>query len=191
VQKIAFNINNIWFKNSKKINIMKCSKAWWNDNCNRDLNKYQQSKHLEESKIFKGMVRRTKHEFFDNKIDEIVKKNGPWELMYWVKQRKLLAIEAIRYNDQPCIELSNLWRALHSSFNSAQSQQVDVNLLNEIPTKETLTWNKFSKEEILQAIEKCNNSSALGPDKLSWKHIKMIITSALLNCLTLLTLAWI
>jgi len=121
------------------------------------------------------MVRRTKCEFFDNKIDEIVKKNRPWELMYWVKQRKLLAIEAIRYNNQPCIELSDLWRALHSSFNSAQSQQVDVNLLNEIPTKEMLTWNKFSKEEILQAIEKCNNSSVPGPDKLSWRHIKMII----------------
>jgi len=36
-------------------------------------------------------------------------------------------------------------------------------------------WNKFSKKEILQAIKKCNNSSALGPDKLSWRHIKMII----------------
>jgi len=47
--------------------------------------------------------------------------------------------------------------------------------LNEIPTKETLTWNKFSKKEILQAIGKCNNSSAPGPDKLSWRHIKMII----------------
>jgi len=47
--------------------------------------------------------------------------------------------------------------------------------LNEIPTKEMLMWNKFSKEEILQAIKKCNNSSALSPDKLSWKHIKIII----------------
>jgi len=40
VQKIAFNIDNIRFKNSKNVNIMKCSKAWWNNNCNRDLNKY-------------------------------------------------------------------------------------------------------------------------------------------------------
>jgi len=54
------------------------------------------------------MVRRTKHEFFDNKIDEIVKKNGPWELIYWVKQIKLPAIEAIQYNNQPYIELSDL-----------------------------------------------------------------------------------
>jgi len=40
VQKIAFNIYNIWFKNSKNVNITKYSKAWWNDNCNIDLNKY-------------------------------------------------------------------------------------------------------------------------------------------------------
>jgi len=84
--------------------------------------------------------------------------------MNWVKRRKLPAIEVIQYNNQPCIEL---WSALHSFFNSAQYQQVDVSLLNSIPTKETFLWNTFSKTEILQAIKKCNNSSAPGPDKLS------------------------
>ena len=147
---------------------MQWSNAWWNNNCNRDLNKYRQSKHLEDWKIFKGTVRRTKREFFDNKINKIVKKNGPWELRNWVKRRKLPAIEVIWYNNQPCIELPDLWSTLHSFFNSAQCQQVNVSLLNEIPTKKTSLWNTFSKTEILQAIKKCNNSSVPGPDKLSW-----------------------
>jgi len=95
--------------------------------------------------------------------------------MNWVKWRKLSAIEAIQYNNRSCIKLPDLWSALHSSFNSAQCWQVDVSLLNEIPTKETSLWNTFSKTEILQAIKKCNNSSAPGPDKLSWWHIKMIL----------------
>jgi len=47
--------------------------------------------------------------------------------------------------------------------------------LNEIPTKEISLWNTFSKTEILQAIKKCNNSSAPSPHKLSWQHIKMIL----------------
>ena len=56
-----------------------------------------------------------------------------------------------------------------------KSRQVDIDLLDEIPDKEKCTWSLFSKEELKHAIEKCNNSSAPGPDKLSWRHIKMII----------------
>ena len=36
-------------------------------------------------------------------------------------------------------------------------------------------WAPFSKEELKQVIIKCNNSSAPGPDKLSWQHLKIII----------------
>ena len=37
------------------------------------------------------------------------------------------------------------------------------------------SWNTFSKQELIDAIEKCNNSSALGLDKLIWNYIKFII----------------
>jgi len=37
------------------------------------------------------------------------------------------------------------------------------------------SWNPFSKQELINVIEKCNNSSALGLDKLTWNHIKSII----------------
>jgi len=38
-----------------------------------------------------------------------------------------------------------------------------------------LQWPPFSKEELKQAIIKCNDSSAPEPDKLSWQHLKIII----------------
>jgi len=34
VQMIANNIENIWQKHFKTVNITKCSKAWWNNDCN-------------------------------------------------------------------------------------------------------------------------------------------------------------
>jgi len=41
VNSLAINIDSIWYKHSKKVNIMKHSKAWWNNNCQKDLNIYR------------------------------------------------------------------------------------------------------------------------------------------------------
>ena len=122
VNSLAINIDSIWHKHSKNINIIKHSKVWWDNNCWRNLNIYRQSKQLEDWKKFKEMVKRMKCYFFDTKIDEIAnKKCGLWELINWVKKKKLPVIKAIQYNGCPCIKLENLWEALYNSFNSAQN----------------------------------------------------------------------
>jgi len=122
VQMLAINIDSTWLKYSKDVNITKYFKAWWNKDCRKDINKYQQSQSLEDWKKFKKTVKKIKYVFFDNKIDEITnKKYGLWKLMNWVKKCKLLAIKSILFNCRPCIKLDNLWDTLHNSFNSAQA----------------------------------------------------------------------
>jgi len=37
----------------------------------------------------------------------------------------------------------------------------------------------FSKEEFKSLIIKCNNSPTLGPDKLSWRHLKVIVNDSI------------
>ena len=54
-------------------------------------------------------------------------------------------------------------------------QEVDIHILDEILRKPTKEWNLFSKQELIDILEKCNNSFALGPDKLTWSYIKSIM----------------
>ena len=56
-------------------------------------------------------------------------------------------------------------------------REVDLCFLNEIPDKTTTVWNPFSKKELINTIEKYNNSSALGLDKSTWSYLKSIIRS--------------
>ena len=71
---------------------------------------------------------------------------------------------------------------LHSTFNTARNHQTNVKILDEIDHKPTAQWALFSKEKLKQVIAKCNDSLAPGPDKLSWRHLKIIIKQD--KCLT-------
>ena len=99
--------------------------------------------------------------------------------MNWVNKQKLPAIKAIRYNNQPCLKINNLWHALHSSFNMAQHCHIDENVLDVITSFLSSTWVPFSEEEFTSAIAKCNNLSTSGPDKLSWSHLKHVLKDKL------------
>ena len=133
VNKFANIVDNNWMKNSKIVNIMRHSKSWWDENCNWDLEKYRLSKSIEDWKAFWMTIKNTKQSFFDFKIQEIAnKKQRSWELISWINKCKLPAIETIKYNSQPCLDLNNLWQALHSSFNTAQFYYVVENILNKL-----------------------------------------------------------
>ena len=110
----------MWYKNAKKSKFSKHSKQWWTDLCRITLNSYRTSKSQENWKTFKSTIKEAKQLFFDNKIQEIANKScGPWELMNWVKRRKPLATEAIKYNNRPCLTPNSLWDALYNMFNMA------------------------------------------------------------------------
>jgi len=169
-------VEQAWNANARRVNIMKYSKKWWNEDYNRSLKKYRESRSLEDWKLFKRTVIIAKKSFFDIKIQEVINKSrGPWELMNWVNKCKLPAMEAIKYNNQPCLLLNSLWNALHSSFNTTLHRQVNINILDKIGSKQVSTWVPFSKKEFKIALGSCNNLLTPGLDKLSWSHLKIIL----------------
>jgi len=102
--------------------------------------------------------------------------------MNWVNKHKLPAVEAIKYKNQLCLSIEELWDTLHSTFNTTLHCHVNIDVLYEITDKPLSTWTPFSKKEFRNAIAKCNNSSIPGPDKLLWSHLKAIVKDA--DCLS-------
>jgi len=97
--------------------------------------------------------------------------------MYWINKQKLPAIEVIKYNDQSCLKIEDLWQALYSTFNRMQNQQINVSLLNKLSSKHSSVRLSFSEAEFINAISKYNNSSIPSPNKLSWRHLKTIVNN--------------
>jgi len=95
--------------------------------------------------------------------------------MNWVKKCKLSTTEALKFNGQPYNNLDDLWYTLHHSYNSAQNRPINLCLLNKILPSPTVTWPLFSDAEVYKTLNKCSNSSVLGPDHLSWRHLKRIL----------------
>jgi len=92
--------------------------------------------------------------------------HNTWEPMNWVNKQKLLAIEVIKFNNQPYLEISNLWHTLYNSFNTALHHNIEEDILDKIALISSSFWEPFSEEEFLNMLTKCNNSSTLRPDKL-------------------------
>ena len=183
VNRLGSIVELMWLKNSKRSKITKHSKQWWLQSCHSAINKYRETRSRDDWKSFKAMVKETKCSFFDNKICEIANsKRGPWELMNWVKKRRLPATEAIKFNGSPCLSLESLWNALHNTFNNALHRQIDASILNEIENKPVHQWSPFSVHEFKSAIIKSSDSSAPGPDRMSWRHWKLIFANE--DCLS-------
>jgi len=109
VNQLGSIIEQMWSKNAKRSKISKHSKQWWSNLYSLTLNNYRMSKSRDNWKSFKATIKEAKHSFFDNKIQEIANKSqGPWELMNWVKKRKLPVIKEIKYNGILCLSPDSL-----------------------------------------------------------------------------------
>jgi len=97
--------------------------------------------------------------------------------MNWVKKKNLLTIESILYEGQSYNTLLDLWHVLHSSYNSAENRPINTSFLNKTPQADQILWPPFSKQEFKDTIAKCSSLSTPGPDHISWRHLKSLMTN--------------
>ena len=162
-------ISNAWEANARNITVTTRSKKWWNNKCRDALVAYKCTGAREDWHLFRSTTRSTKQSFFDDRIAEIASTSKrPWDLMSWVKQRKLSAVEAIQYQGLSCNSLPNVWHTLHSSYNAAANHSVQLSILDNVPCLAPRPWVSFSMLEMSEALKTCSNVFALGPDHITW-----------------------
>jgi hypothetical protein len=145
VQAMAEAIAKAWDDHATEAVITRRSRPWWNDECSELLDQFRTSRDDLDWRLFRSATKAAKRDFFDERIKEVAETNKrPWDLMEWVKQRKLPPCEAIRYNNQPCNELSDLWDALHGTYNAASGRAFDMSILDELPDAPERDWVDFA-----------------------------------------------
>ncbi|KAF8628617.1 hypothetical protein AX14_011226 [Amanita brunnescens Koide BX004] len=60
----------------------------------------------------------------------------------------------------------------HWHFSSTSSQDVSDDFLDGIPQLETRSWPPISQKEVEDMLKLTSNTSAPGPDSLTWHHLK-------------------
>jgi len=161
-------ISNAWDADARNITVTTRSKKWWNNECRDVLATYRCTGAREDWHMFRSTPRSAKRSFFDNRIAEIASTNKhPWDLMSWVKQCKLSAVEVIWYQGLPCNSLLDLWHALHLFYNAAANRSVQLSILDDVPCLALQPWVSFSMLEMSEALKACSNVSAPGPDHIT------------------------
>ena len=96
LEAVSRVFTNAWEANARSITITTRSKKWWNNKCRSTLESYRHTRARKDWYSFCSATRSAKQSFFDNRIAEIASTNKcPWDLMSWVKQYKLPAVETI------------------------------------------------------------------------------------------------
>jgi hypothetical protein len=181
-QGISDTFSLAWCKCGKEVTITSCSKPWWNQECADAICQYREDRSPRKWKSFCRATCKAKRVFFNARIEEISDTNiHPWDLMEWVKQRKLPVCEAIQFQGQPCHTLESLWDALHGTYNAASGRQVDLTALEDLDPLPERDWVRFSSREMFDALSVCSSCSAPGPDHVMWTHLKRILPDSIVS----------
>jgi endonuclease/exonuclease/phosphatase family metal-dependent hydrolase len=163
-------------ENARNSYITHRSKLWWNNDCSTCLDIYRQCRSKLNWSAFHKATHSAKWSFFNQKIEEITTENHcPWDLMSWVKMCKLPAIDAIRYQGQPCNTPGELWNGLQNTYNSAQGRPASAVLSDILPAHPHRSWMPFTMNKLEECLRTCSNTSAPGPDHLTWQYLKSIV----------------
>ncbi|KAF8673505.1 hypothetical protein AX14_005365 [Amanita brunnescens Koide BX004] len=103
--------------------------------------------------------------------------DSPWEGVRWTKLRPPPKYSTIRRDGQAIEDVATLFDVMHSHFSTSPAENdISWEAINAIPEHEVRSFPPISQKEIWDALRPTSNSSAPGPDHVTWRHIKLALS---------------
>jgi hypothetical protein len=171
MEAVGVILDDAWKKYSHTGKPSRWGKNWWNDECAEELKNVKIKRSEESKRRFRRATAVAKKAYFEKRIKSIASDRGrPWDLMPWVKERKLPTMEALLDKEgRSCNTEEEVFTTLHETFNAAQKRKTDLGrFYEEIAKKPKRKWGCFSTQELEDALKGCAKNSTPGPDHVLW-----------------------
>ena len=173
---IASAISQAWVSHSKCPRIDSNPNSWWTEECQIAKDRYSLHRTCGNLAAYNAATNKARQDFFAAKIEEMTANNEPWEGIRWTKPRPPPSYSTITRNGRPIPDMETLFQTMHDHFSSAlNTGTVSAAFIDAIPQEPRRDWPPISRQEILDMIKLTSNSSAPGPDHVTWHHLKAII----------------
>ena len=177
VGAIGRDIADSWNRNSKAPRIGHASTTWWTAECQRAKDEYLTSRTKENQKLYDQATKKARSDFFNRKIDLMTANDSPWEGVRWTKPRPPPKYSTIRRDGEAIKDVETLFDTMHTHFStSPAAEHISWESIDNIPQLEVRSFPAISQKEIWDALRPTTNSSAPGPDHVTWRHLKLAIS---------------
>ncbi|KAF8693924.1 hypothetical protein AX14_002235 [Amanita brunnescens Koide BX004] len=177
VSGIGQDISDSWLRNSKAPRLGSSSVTWWTADCQRAKDGYLASRTRENQKLYDAVTKKARSDFFNRKIDLMTANDSPWEGVRWTKPRPPPKYSTILRNGEPIDGVEMLFDTMHTHFStSPATEHVSWEALENVPQLEVRSFPAISQKEIWDALRPTVNSSAPGPDHVTWRHLKLALS---------------
>ncbi|KAF8673940.1 hypothetical protein AX14_005289 [Amanita brunnescens Koide BX004] len=174
---IGRDILDSWNRNSKPPRIGSTSITWWTAECQNAKDAFLACRTRENQRLYDAATKKARTDFFNKKIDQMTANDSPWEGVRWTKPCPPPKYSTIRRDGQPIEDVDTLFETMHTHFStSPAANDISWEAINNIPEHMTRSFLPISKKEIWDALRPTTNSSAPGPDHVTWRHLKLALS---------------
>ena len=175
--KIAADIADSCNRNAKTPKVGSRSISWWTADCQNAKDVFLSSRTRENQRLYDAATKAARMDFFNRKIDQMTANDLPWEGVRWTKPRPPPKYSTIRRHGQPIPDVHMLFDTMHDHFStSTATEHVSWVAIEKIPQRPVRDFPLISLKEIWDALRPTTNSSAPGPDHVTWRHLKLALS---------------
>ncbi|KAF8673055.1 hypothetical protein AX14_005435, partial [Amanita brunnescens Koide BX004] len=164
-----------WSTHSKLPRVDSNPNSWWTNDCQLAKDKYLLHRSRANLASYNATTKMARQAHFMRKIEIMTENNSPWEGIKWTRPRAPPRYSVIKDNGAPVSSMPALFDLMHNHFSSASSHAPPSDsFLDALPQTPVREWPKISVQEVSDMLKLTSNSSAPGPDFVTWHHLKQI-----------------